>query len=102
MIYGKKGHAEVLGLVGQTQGEAIVIENFSEVEKISMDRPVFLYSQTTKSHDEYMQIVEYIQRNIQQGLCFEYRDTICRQVMNRMPNVRKFAQVHDIIFFVSG
>ncbi len=102
VIYGKKGHAEVLGLVGQTQGEAIVIENFSEVEKISMDRPIFLYSQTTKSHDEYMQIVEYIQRNIQQGLRFEYRDTICRQVMNRMPNVRQFAQAHDIIFFVSG
>ncbi len=102
VIYGKKGHAEVLGLVGQTEGDAIVIESFSEVEKISMHRPVFLYSQTTKSHDEYMQIVEYIRLNIQDGLSFEYRDTICRQVMNRMPNVRNFAKSHDTIFFVSG
>lgn len=102
VIYGKKGHAEVLGLVGQTQSEAIVIESFSEVNKIALDRPVFLYSQTTKSHEEYMQIIQYIKDNIQEGVCFEYKDTICRQVMNRMPNIRNFAQAHDTVFFVSG
>ena len=94
VIYGKNGHAEVLGLVGQTRGQAIVIENLSEVCR--------LYSQTTKSLDEFRQIVAYIKEHISPKSSFEYYDTICRQVANRMPNIRTFASNHDLIFFVCG
>ena len=61
-----------------------------------------LYSQTTKSLDEFRQMVEYIQEHISPDATFEYHDTICRQVANRMPNIRKFASAHDLIFFVCG
>lgn len=102
VIYGKNGHAEVLGLVGQTNGEAIVIEKIQEVSKIDLNKDVRLYSQTTKSLDEFREIVSYIEKNISPNATFQYFDTICRQVANRMPNVRKFAASHDVILFVSG
>ena len=102
VIYGKNGHAEVLGLVGQTNGEAIVIEKIQEVSKIDLNKDVRLYSQTTKSLDEFREIVSYIEENISPNATFQYFDTICRQVANRMPNIRKFAASHDVILFVSG
>ncbi len=102
VIYGKNGHAEVLGLVGQTNGEAIVIEKIEEVDKIDLSRDVRLYSQTTKSLDEFRYIVSYIEQNISKSATFQYFDTICRQVANRMPNIRKFAASHDVILFVCG
>lgn len=102
VIYGKNGHAEVLGLVGQTNGEAIVIEKIEEVDKIDLSRDVRLYSQTTKSLDEFRNIVSYIEQNISKSATFQYFDTICRQVANRMPNIRKFAASHDVILFVCG
>lgn len=102
VIYGKNGHAEVLGLVGQTHGTAIVIENLSEVSRLDFDKDIRLYSQTTKSLDEFRQIVEYIRAHISPKAAFEYHDTICRQVANRMPNIRTFAAGHDLIFFVCG
>lgn len=102
VIYGKKGHAEVLGLVGQTNGEAIVIEKIEEVAKIDLNKDIRLYSQTTKSLDEFRRIVLYIQQNISPDASFQYFDTICRQVANRMPNIRKFASSHDVILFVCG
>lgn len=102
VIYGKNGHAEVLGLVGQTNGEAIVIEKIQEVSKIDLNKDVRLYSQTTKSLDEFREIVSYIEKNISPSATFQYFDTICRQVANRMPNIRKFAASHDVILFVSG
>ncbi|WP_291563040.1 4-hydroxy-3-methylbut-2-enyl diphosphate reductase [Bacteroides sp.] len=102
VIYGKNGHAEVLGLVGQTNGEAIVIEKIQEVCKIDLNKDVRLYSQTTKSLDEFREIVSYIEKNISPNATFQYFDTICRQVANRMPNIRKFAASHDVILFVSG
>ncbi|WP_321334826.1 4-hydroxy-3-methylbut-2-enyl diphosphate reductase [uncultured Bacteroides sp.] len=102
VIYGKNGHAEVLGLVGQTSGEAIVIEHFEEAEKLDFSKSIRLYSQTTKSLDEFKKIVEYIKDHISPEATFEYYDTICRQVANRMPNIRNFAASHDLIFFVSG
>lgn len=102
VIYGKNGHAEVLGLVGQTNGEAIVIEKIEEVNKIDLNKDVRLYSQTTKSLDEFRQIVSYIEKNINPSASFQYFDTICRQVANRMPNIRKFAASHDVILFVCG
>lgn len=102
VIYGKAGHAEVLGLVGQTAGKAIVIESLKEAEHLDFTRDIRLYSQTTKSLEEFWQIVEYIKEHISPTATFEYYDTICRQVANRMPNIRAFATSHDLIFFVSG
>ena len=102
VIYGKNGHAEVLGLVGQTNGQAIVIEGMKEVGRLDFSKDIRLYSQTTKSLDEFRQIVEYIQSHISPEASFEYHDTICRQVANRMPNIRNFAASHDLVFFVCG
>ena len=102
VIYGKNGHAEVLGLVGQTNGQAIVIESLAEIDQLDFSRSIRLYSQTTKSLDEFRQIVEYIQQHISPDATFEYHDTICRQVANRMPNIRTFAASHDLVFFVCG
>ena len=102
VIYGKNGHAEVLGLVGQTNGQAIVIEGMKEVDRLDFSKDIRLYSQTTKSLDEFRQIVEYIQAHISPEASFEYHDTICRQVANRMPNIRNFAASHDLVFFVCG
>ena len=102
VIYGKNGHAEVLGLVGQTNGKAIVIEGLAEVDRLDFSKDIRLYSQTTKSVDEFRQIVAYIQEHISPEASFEYHDTICRQVANRMPNIRGFASNHDLIFFVCG
>ncbi|SHF48323.1 4-hydroxy-3-methylbut-2-enyl diphosphate reductase [Bacteroides luti] len=102
VIYGKNGHAEVLGLVGQTSGEAIVIEKLEEVKKLDFSKNIRLYSQTTKSLDEFEKIVEYIKEHISPEASFESYDTICRQVANRMPHIRTFAASHDLIFFVCG
>ena len=102
VIYGKNGHAEVLGLVGQTNGEAIVIENLGEANRLDFTKDIRLYSQTTKSVDEFWQIVEYIKAHISSEASFEYFDTICRQVAKRMPNIRDFATNHDLILFVCG
>ena len=102
VIYGKNGHAEVLGLVGQTGGQAIVIESAEEAKKLDFTKSIRLFSQTTKSLDEIQEIVEYIKLHISPDATFEYYDTICRQVANRMPNLREFAATHDLIFFVSG
>lgn len=102
VIFGKKGHAEVLGLVGQTQSSAIVIESVDEVTKLDFSRDIFLYSQTTKSLDEFHRIIEYIQQHISPSATFKSSDTICRSVANRMPNISQFASRHDLILFVCG
>ena len=102
VIFGKKGHAEVLGLVGQTQSNAIVIESFDEVTKLDFSRDIYLYSQTTKSLDEFHRIIDYIQSHITSGATFKSFDTICRSVANRMPNISQFATKHDLILFVCG
>ena len=102
VIFGKKGHAEVLGLVGQTQSNAIVIESFDEVKKLDFTRDIYLYSQTTKSLDEFHRIIDYIQTHIAPGANFKSFDTICRSVANRMPNISQFATKHDLILFVCG
>ena len=102
VIFGKKGHAEVLGLVGQTAGSAIVIEHFDEVCQLDFSRDIYLYSQTTKSLDEFHRIIEYIQEHIAPGATFKSFDTICRSVANRMPNISQFASRHDLILFVCG
>jgi 4-hydroxy-3-methylbut-2-enyl diphosphate reductase len=102
VIFGKKGHAEVLGLVGQTQSSAIVIENFDEVTRLDFSRDIYLYSQTTKSLDEFHRIIDYIQSHIAPGATFKSFDTICRSVANRMPNISQFATKHDLVLFVCG
>lgn len=103
VIFGKKGHAEVLGLVGQTHGEAIVVESLDDVKrKLDFSKDINLYSQTTKNLDEYRRIVDYIQNNISPTAAFKSFDTICRQVANRMPHIAEFAAQHDVILFVSG
>ncbi len=102
VIYGKRGHAEVLGLVGQTQGQATVIENIDEIDKIDYFRDIYLYSQTTKSVQEFQHIVEEIKRRMQPGATFRSFDTICRSVANRIPQIREFATQHELILFVSG
>lgn len=102
VIFGKNGHAEVLGLVGQTAGQAIVVESLEDVKQLDFSRDIFLYSQTTKSLDEFHHIVKYIEEHIDEGCTFKRFDTICRQVANRMPNIAGFAARHDIILFVCG
>ncbi len=102
VIFGKRGHAEVLGLVGQTAGNAIVIEHFDEVKLLDFSRDIYLFSQTTKSLDEFHRIIEYIQTHISPDCTFKSFDTICRSVANRMPNISQFATCHDLILFVCG
>ena len=102
VIYGKRGHAEVLGLVGQTEGNATVIENIDEIDKIDYSRDICLYSQTTKSVQEFSRIVEEIKQRVKPGVTFRSFDTICRSVANRIPQIREFAARHELILFVSG
>lgn len=102
VIFGKNGHAEVLGLVGQTHSEAIVVENVEDVKRLDFQRDIYLYSQTTKSLDEFNRIIAYIKEHIAPTATFRSFDTICRQVANRMPNIKEFASRHDLILFVSG
>ncbi len=102
LIFGKNGHAEVNGLVGQTQGDAIVIETLADLDAVDFTKPIHLYAQTTKSVDQFKLIIEEIQNRLQEGATLSFFDTICRQVANRIPNIRTFAAQHDLILFVSG
>ncbi len=102
VIFGKSGHAEVNGLVGQTAGKAIVIENEDDLCKIDFNKNIYLFSQTTKSLDHFGLIIETIKEKISTESQFTFYDTICRQVANRMPEIREFAKSKDIVFFVSG
>lgn len=102
VIYGKRGHAEVLGLVGQTSGEAVVIECLEEAARLDFSRDICLFSQTTKPLEGFRQIVEYITAHICPPATFRYYDTICRQVANRLPNICRFAARHDVVIFVCG
>lgn len=107
VIFGKKGHAEVIGLMGQTRDQAIVVSEKADLENIDFNRPVMLFSQTTKRYDEYLVIQDIIKENLARaGLdpekSFISYNTICRKVMNRQPNLEKFSKEHDVILFVSG
>jgi 4-hydroxy-3-methylbut-2-enyl diphosphate reductase len=102
VIYGEKGHAEVNGLVGQTEGTAIVIEKPDDLDRLDFTRNILLFSQTTKSLDGFRHIVEAIKQRITPQVMFEYFDTICRQVANRLPGIKRFASRHDRIYFVAG
>lgn len=102
VIYGKRGHAEVLGLVGQTEGNAKVIQSIEEAQALDLSTDTYLYSQTTKSLEGFNKVTNYIKENIKEGTDFKYYDTICRQVANRMPDISHFASEHELIYFVSG
>lgn len=102
VIYGKNGHAEVNGLVGQTAGEAIVIESADDLDRIDFSRDVALYSQTTKSLEGFRHITEEIRRRLRPGCRLESFDTICRQVANRVEKLQRFARAHDVVLFVAG
>ena len=102
VIYGKRGHAEVLGLVGQTCGEAIVIECVEEAALLDFTRSIALFSQTTKPLEGFRQVVDYITAHMVAPAEFRYFDTICRQVANRLPNICAFASRHDVVVFVCG
>ncbi|MDR2914217.1 MAG: 4-hydroxy-3-methylbut-2-enyl diphosphate reductase [Tannerella sp.] len=101
VIYGKQGHAEVNGLVGQTEGVAIVIEKPEDLERLDFSREIVLFSQTTKSLDGFRQIVDIIDR-MAEGVRFRFFDTICRQVANRLPKIKDFVSKHDWVYFVAG
>lgn len=108
VIYGKKGHAEVIGLTGQTLEKAIVVMGESDLDKIDFNRPVTLFSQTTKSTKGFYDISKKIEDRIKEAkgelteLDYNANDSICRQVSNREPQLKKFAEDNDVILFVSG
>lgn len=102
VIFGKQGHAEVIGLQGQTNDTALVVETLADLNRIDYARPVYLFSQTTKSVDEFHQIIESIGRRMQEGVPFEWHDTICRNVANRVEKLQAFARANDIVIFVGG
>jgi 4-hydroxy-3-methylbut-2-enyl diphosphate reductase len=99
VIYGQPGHAEVIGLQGQTNNTAVVIENTAQLDRLDFTRPIYLFSQTTKSVEGFHTLVEAIQQRTQS---FEYHDTICRNVANRVQQLQDFARANDIVIFVGG
>ncbi len=106
VIYGKPGHAEVIGLQGQTNNTAIVIENTHQLDRLDFQRPIYLFSQTTKSVEGFQELVEkilsvYRDNGITESR-LEYHDTICRNVANRVAQLQAFAKANDIVFFVGG
>lgn len=101
VIYGKKGHAEVNGLVGQTAGEAIVVQDVAELERLDPGKKIDLYSQTTSSLEGFREMVGEIEtRHGKENL--RWSDTICRQVANRMTGIKEFAAAHEVVIFVCG
>ena len=105
LIFGKKGHAEVVGLLGQTDNTGIVLSSTSDIECIDFTRPSILYSQTTQSLELYNQLIDQIQLRYKaqgHGDWFEFHDTICRKVSSRAKQIAEFATRFDAILFVSG
>ncbi|MDE6644342.1 MAG: 4-hydroxy-3-methylbut-2-enyl diphosphate reductase [Muribaculaceae bacterium] len=102
VIYGKQGHAEVNGLVGQTDGRAIVVQDMADLDKIDFTKDIELYSQTTMSLNGLSDIINEIKRRVAPGVKFNSYDTICRQVANRVEHLREFAAENSVILFVSG
>ncbi len=102
VIFGKKGHAEIEGLNGQTNHSAIVIESDADIDKIDTSRPVSLYSQTTKRIEDFNAIAGMIKDKMSPDVPVEIKDTICRQVSNRVPNLKNFAKNYDLVLFVAG
>lgn len=102
IIYGKNGHAEVNGLVGQTNGEAIVMESIDDINKVDFTRPVRLFSQTTMMVDKFLEIKSLFESKIKDNNTLEIHNTVCRQVSGRIEAIQTFSQRNDVIIFVSG
>lgn len=105
VIYGKNGHAEVNGLVGQTNGEAVVVESENDLaglERIDFTRDIILFSQTTKPIDGFQSLSTYLQNRLENGAGLVVYDTICRQVAGRQKKIENFARRHDVVIFVGG
>ncbi len=107
VIYGKKGHAEVIGLCGQTNNQAIVVEDLQDIEGIDFSKPIEMFSQTTKEPEMYRKIVDEIRKRMalakpDGATMLKVNNTICGQVSNRKPQVQEFAKKYDVVIFVSG
>ena len=102
VIYGKVGHAEMIGLMGQTDSDSIIIESKDDLDKLDFSKDIHLFSQTTKPLNGFKEIAVLIQDRMHKDANFEFFDTICRQVSNRIPNMKEFAEKHDLIFFIAG
>jgi 4-hydroxy-3-methylbut-2-enyl diphosphate reductase len=102
VIYGKKGHAEIIGLDGQVDKKAIILESIDDLNLIDFSRPVSLYSQTTKRVEDFYAIADKVKSNMKPGVPLEIKDSICRQVSNRVPSLKQFAKKFDVILFVAG
>lgn len=102
VILGKKGHAEVVGLVGQAAGQAVIVEHEDDLDQIDFSRPVYLLSQTTQSLTLFETVKKEILNRARNPEQVVVNDTICRQVSNRDPHLREFSRRHDVIVFVSG
>ena len=102
VILGKKGHAEVVGLTGQADGEVVVIEGIDDLSLVDFSKPVYLLSQTTQSLSLFEKVREEILARVADKNNVTVDDTICRQVSNRNPHLREFAAKYDVVVFVSG
>lgn len=105
VIFGKKGHAEVIGLVGQTEGKAIVVSSIEELNQIDFKMPIVVFSQTTQRPEKYKLLIDELKKRMRTYQTVEllsYTNSICKQVSNRDKKLRVFASNHDIILFVSG
>ena len=102
VIFGRPGHAEVIGLNGQTDGTAIIISNPDEIDAIDFSRPIRLYSQTTKSREDYRRLTSNIRRRLPEGADFIAYDTICNSVAGRTKALEAFAREVDVLLFVAG
>ncbi len=102
VIYGKKGHAEIIGLDGQIGNKAVVLESIDDINQIDFSRPVSLYSQTTKRVEDFYRIADTVKSNMKPGVPVDIKDSICRQVSNRVPHLKKFVLNFDLILFVAG
>ena len=100
VIFGKRGHAEVIGLQGQTNNTAIVVEKPEEADALDFTRPIYLFSQTTKSLEDFHRLIDAIEAR-RLGF-FEWHDTICRAVANRVEQLKQFAREQDVVLFVGG
>lgn len=102
VIYGKKGHAEIIGLDGQIGNKAIVLESMEDIRQIDFSKPVSLYSQTTKRVEDFYNIAGAVREKMTPGVPVEIKDSICRQVSNRVPHLKQFAASFDMVLFVAG
>ena len=106
IIFGKEGHAEVTGLLGQTKNDAIIVTTVDDLDKVDFSKSIYIYSQTTKSPKAYKEISDIISERVKltdgKNVKYIVHDTLCRQVSGREPQLKLFSKKNDVIVFVSG